>query len=217
MAFNIMGNYKNENEQSLISDLIEESIEQRGALVHYILRDKINPDYLLGEASISSFKEFYEVPMFIESVEHFNGNGDIMDEIGLNYTDSSIFQVGIRKFKTTVCEPSNIVRPREGDLIYLPMADSLWEIGKVKSDIKYHQAGRNYTYRLICKLFSYSHEEIENNTESDFNNLGTSVDLDDNHLRKLLGIRSDNLLDEASILSQESEQIVVPNDNTFGF
>lgn len=214
-AVNLMNNYTNANEHNLIADLIEESIEQRGVMVHYIIREQINPDYLLGEASISEFTEFFEVPMYLESVEHFNGNGDIMDDFGINYTDSSIFQVGIRKFKVDVVEKSNIVRPREGDLIYLPMSDSLWEVGKVKMDQKYHQAGRNYTYRLVCKLFSFSHEEIEKNTESDFNDLGTEAD--DDQLRRLLGINPNNPIDEGGGLKQEAEMIVVPNKDNFGF
>lgn len=215
-AVNLMNNYTNVNEHTLIADLIEESIEQRGVEVHYILRDQINPDYLLGESSISEFKEFYVLPMFLESVEHFNGNGDVFDDFGANFTDSSIFQCGIRKFKIEVVEKSNIVRPREGDLIYLPMTDSLWEIGKVKMDQKYHQAGRNYSYRLVCNLFSFSHEEIEKNTESDFNDLGT-VEADDNKLRRLLGINPNNPIDESGGLEQEAEMITIPNNDTFGF
>lgn len=214
-AVNLMNNYTNANEHNLIADLIEESIEQRGVMVHYIIREQINPDYLLGEASISEFKEYYELPMFLESVEHFNGNGDIMDDFGMNYTDSSIFQVGIRKFKIEVVNKTEIVRPREGDLIYLPMSDSLWEIGKVKMDQKYHQAGRNYSYRLVCKLFSYSHEELENDTESDFNDLGTEVN--DDQLRRMLGINKNNPIDEGGGLKQEAEMMIVPTTDTFGF
>lgn len=214
-AVNLMNNYTNANEHNLIADLIEESIEQRGVMVHYIIREQINPDYLLGEASISEFKEYYELPMFLESVEHFNGNGDIMDDFGMNYTDSSIFQVGIRKFKIEVVNKTEIVRPREGDLIYLPMSDSLWEIGKVKMDQKYHQAGRNYSYRLVCKLFSYSHEELETDTESDFNDLGAEVN--DDQLRKMLGINKNNPIDEGGGLKQEAEMMIVPPTDTFGF
>lgn len=217
MAVNLMGNFTNNNEHDLIADLIEEAIEQRGVTTHYIVREQINPDYLLGEASMSAFKKFFEVPMFAESVEHFNGNGDINDEFGTNHTDTAIFQVGIRRFKIDVCENSDLVRPREGDLIYLPMSDSLWEIGKVKMDQKYFQAGRNYSYRLNCKLFNYSHEDIEDDTESDFNKLGTSRELDDDGMKRLLGILPSNKIDETGGLQQEAEMMTIPNDSAFGF
>lgn len=216
MSFNIMGNFNNRNEQDLIGDLVEEAIEQRGAPVHYILRDQLNPDYLLGESTMSAFKEFYELPMFIESIEHFNGNGDVFDAFGMQYIDSAIFQVAERRFKTTVADTANIVRPRESDLVYLQFSDSLWEITKVKRDIKYYQVGRNHSYRLICKLFAFSHEEIETSTTSDFNALGTSTDLDDDSMKKLLGI-SNELLDETDILKQEVQPIQTVPGDTFGF
>ena len=217
-AFNIMGNFRNTNEQDLIADLVEEAIEQRGSNVHYIIRDMINPDYLLGESSFSEFKEFYIIPMFIESVEHFNGNGDLYDSFGINSKDSAIFQVGARKFKLDIADKANVVRPREGDLIYLPFSDSLWEITRVKMDLKYFQVGKNNSYRLICSLFTYSHETIESNTETDFNKLGTSTDLDDANIKRLLGISPSLLIDESDVMKIETDSIKnIESTDTFGF
>lgn len=212
MAFNIMGNYKNQNEQDLIADLVEEAIEQRGAPVHYILREQLNPDLLLGESTMSAFKEFYELPMFVESVEHFNGNGDVFDAFGINQVDSSIFQVGVRKFRV-ILENSGLIRPREGDLIYLEFSDSLWEITKVKKDLKYYQAGKNYTYRLICKLFNFSHEEISQDAAPDFE-LGE--DLSDDNIRSVLGI-ANPFVDESKVLKQEIVKVETYPSDAFGF
>jgi len=217
MVMNITGSYRRPNEQDLVADLIEEAIEQRGVPVRYILRDMLNPDQLFGESTMSEFKEGYELPMFIESVEHFNGNGDLFDEFGLNKVDSSIFQVGARKFKTEVSSQSSIERPREGDLVYLSMSDSLWEITKVKMDLRYYQLGKNYSYRLVCKLYSYSHEEIEN-PESEFAPLSVDQDLDDEGLKRLLGINPDRKVDETTTINEvNSKSIPVRDDDTFGF
>lgn len=217
MVMNIMSGSRNPNEQDLVADLVEEAIEQRGVYVRYIVRDELNPDYLLGESSMSEFKEGYQLPMFVESVEHFNGNGDIFDAFGINKVDSSIFQVGARKFRMEVSSKANIDRPREGDLIYLSMSDSLWEITKVKLDLKYYQMGKNYTYRLICKLFAYSHENIDN-PESDFNDLSTSQNLDDTGLKQLLGISPNTLLDETKdIEDAHMPNETLPDSDTFGF
>ena len=161
MAINLMQNYRNGNEQDLAADLIDEAIATRGFDVHYILRDRINSDYLLGESPMSDFTEFYVMPMFLESMEHFNGSGDVYDALGMNFTDAATIQVSARRFKSEVNIPT-IQRPREGDLVYMPFSDSLWEINKVKMDPKYYQLGKNYSYRLICKLFEFSHERIEN-------------------------------------------------------
>lgn len=217
MAQNLMGNFRNRNEQDLIADLIEEAIEQRGAYVRYIVRDELNPDFMLGEAPMSEFKEGYQLPMFIESMESFNGNGDFYDAFGISKIDNAIFQVGARKFRLEVSEKAMLDRPREGDLIYISFSDSLWEITKVKMDLKYYQVGKNYSYRLICKLFTYSHEKIEN-PESEFSGLSTSQDLDDEGLKLLLGINPDRMVEEQDIIEQEhSKSEVVPDDDNFGF
>lgn len=217
MAFNIIGQYKRPNEQDLVANLIDEAIEQRGTQVRYILRDMLNPDQLFGESTLSEFKEGYALPMFIESVEHFNGNGDIFDEFGINKTDSSILQVSARRFSTEVTSnKADIVRPREGDLIYLPFSDSLWEITKVKKDLKYYQLGRNYSYRLVCKLFEYSHEELDI-PESDFSEYTISQDIDNDGLRELL-VNPAMKTDETTSIEQAASVNQIPADtDTFDF
>lgn len=218
-AFNIMGNFRNVDEQDLISNLIAEAIEQRGDDAHYILRDLINPDFLFGESPMSDFKEYYLIPVFVESIEHFNGNGDMFDSFGVNYIESSIYQVASEVFKKKVGEPANIPRPREGDLIYLPISDSLWEITKVKMDLKYYQVGRNHSYRLVCKLFTYSHEDIETDTDTNFNDNSEVLELlDDEGLKNVLGINPDRLLEDAEIIKDVAKNSEIYNsDNAFGF
>lgn len=217
MAINLTSNYKQINEQDLVQDLIEESIEQRGFQVHYIVRDMINPDLLLGESTISDFTEFYLIPMFLESMEHFNGSGDLYDEFGMSYNDAAIFQVGSRRFRQEINDPK-FPRPKEGDLVYVPFSDSLWEITKVKNDLQYYQMGKNYTHRLICKLFEYSHENIENQTDTDFNELSSVVDIDDEGLQRVLGLKSDDRRDDNTVLKDEKKKFETFNpDEPFQF
>lgn len=213
---NLMGNYRNANEQDLVANLVEEAIDQRGVEVRYILRDMLNPDYLLGESTMSQFTESYPINMYVESIEHFNGNGDVFDAFGLNITDNGLFQVGARRFKTTIGVEAELERPREGDLIYLPYSDSLWEITKVKMDQKYYQLGKNYSYRLVTKLFTYSHEEIDTGADvgEDFNEY-TNVNVDG--LKEILGVTPDSLKDETEIVKKEVEPIESFDPNNFSF
>jgi hypothetical protein len=189
---------------------MSEAIDQRGFDVHYIVRDLLNPDYIFGESSMSNFTEFYLIPMYLESMEHFSGSGDIWDGFGQSLTDSAIFRVSVKTFKLKVEDQSNIPRPREGDLVYVPFTDSLWEVNLVKLDDKYYQTGINHSYRLICKLFSYSHETIETNTNSDFNKLGTS-ELDAG-LRNMMGLTEADLHEESSLFIEETKKTTSSND-----
>jgi hypothetical protein len=54
-------------------------------------------------------------------------------------------------------------RPREGDLIYLPLNEAIFEIKQVleEADPNFFQLGDRYTYELVCEQFVYSNEEFE--------------------------------------------------------
>ena len=154
---NLFNNGRMRNEQDLVESLIIESIQQRGVDFSYIKRDAIEVDYLLGEAPLSEFKDNYIIEMHIDQVSQYNGDGDMYGTFGLSKSDHMELLVSSRRFK----EETDLDRPRENDLLYLSISDSLWEISKVKQDRKYYQLGKNYAYRVICNLFQYSHEEID--------------------------------------------------------
>ena len=52
-------------------------------------------------------------------------------------------------------------RPTEGDLIWFPMVDKLFEIKFVEHEQVFYQTGRLQTYDLRCELFTYSNERID--------------------------------------------------------
>jgi len=52
-------------------------------------------------------------------------------------------------------------RPLEGDLIFFPMVDKLFEIKFVEHESIFYQTGRLQTYDLRCELFDYSSEQID--------------------------------------------------------
>lgn len=216
MAINIMSDFRNKNEQNLVSDLIKEAIEQRGTDIHYILRTQLNTDYILGESSMSDFTDFFLMPMYLESMEHYDNSGMVWDGFGRNNMDAATFQVSTITFKNVMSQNTDLTRPREGDLIYLPFADSLWEITLVKTDQKYKQTGINHSWRLICKLFSYSHENIESNTETDFNSLGTQATIG---ILNSLGLAPDSLMDETELFKSETAQTTADFDpnNPFNY
>ena len=59
-------------------------------------------------------------------------------------------------------------RPQEGDLIFFPLVNKLFEIKFVEHEQIFYQTGRLQTYDLRCELFKYSSERIRTgNTEID--------------------------------------------------
>lgn len=165
--------------------------------VKYIVRERVTSDYLFGESPISDFKEYIIIEMQQIRIERFSGDGDIFSKFGIEHSDELTLMVSVKRFAQE-SESIKLTQPRKGDLIYVPHSDSLWEIRNVKFDNDYYQFGKNYTYRLDCTLFQYSHEELpsdseyNNNGVGDFNNEYTVSEIESNNpLRMLLGLHED--------------------------
>ena len=52
-------------------------------------------------------------------------------------------------------------RPKEGDLIYFPLGDRLFEIKYVEHERPFYQLQKNYVYELRCELFRIEDEIID--------------------------------------------------------
>ena len=52
-------------------------------------------------------------------------------------------------------------RPQEGDLVYHPILSRMFEVSFVDHDDPFYQLDNNPIYKLRCKQYEYSHEEID--------------------------------------------------------
>jgi len=105
----------------------------------------------------------------------------LMTEVGYNYlTEDALTDVPSRRFLSGSANTESIVleegtannysitsnRPTEGDLIYFPLVEKLFEIKFVEHESIFYQHGRLQTYDLRCELFEYSSETIDTGIES---------------------------------------------------
>src|SRR5210317_1822187 len=148
-------------EQSLIEDLIIESIRIYGHDVWYVNRSITAKDQLLNEDDLSVFDEAYMVEMYIKNVEGFEGEGDFLSKFGLQIRDSITFTIAISVFNKEVGNYINDVRPLEGDLIYFPLNEKVFKVMHVEHESIFYQMGSLQTYDLRCELFEYSNERFE--------------------------------------------------------
>lgn len=155
------------NEKRLLEDLIVESIQIMGHDCFYIPRDSYNgDDEIFGETRNAKFTRAYTMEMYIANVEGYEGDGDFFSKFGLEIRDSSNFVLAARTFRKYI--PTNITaRPREGDLIYVPVMQKLFEIKFVEEELLFFSLGhRNpYIYELRCELFRFSDENIDTGVE----------------------------------------------------
>jgi len=148
-------------EQTLLDDLIVETIKAMGRDMIYIPREYLNRDIIFGEDPISQFKNAYTIEMYIQNVTAFGGQMNIINKFGINLTDRVTLQVSKTRFEQEVYNKSTIRTPREGDLIYFPFNKSIFEINYVEDKIPFFQFGTLNVYTLTCELFTYSFEKID--------------------------------------------------------
>ena len=149
------------SEQNLYEDLIVESLQIYGQDVYYIPRTLVNRDTILNEDPGSKFDDAYLMEAYIENVEGFEGAGDLYSKFGLEIRDEATFVISRKTWNRHVGTPENISKPREGDLLFLPMTNSFFEITYVEDDSPFFQLSNLPTYRLACSLFEYSDEDFE--------------------------------------------------------
>lgn len=155
------------NENMLLEDLIVESIQIMGHDIKYLPREVYDQaDDVLGESVNSKFTRAYGMEMYLANVEGYEGDGDFFSKFGLEIRDTSNFVVSRRAFERYM--PSNIaIRPREGDLLFVPVLNKIFEIKFVEEELMFFSLGKRapYIYELRCEVFRFSNEDFETGDE----------------------------------------------------
>jgi hypothetical protein len=164
MSTNVYFNhYENAPEQALHQDLIIEAIKNYGIDVYYLPRKYVNEDVLYGEDTISEFNQAQLIEMYIKTVDGFEGEGDFISRFGLEIRDQVVFSVARRRFDNLDITEQD--RPREGDVIFLPLNKKLYEIRFVEHESMFYQFGKLPIFDLTCELFQYDDQRIDTGIE----------------------------------------------------
>lgn len=158
------------SEQLLYEDLIVESLKMYGQDVYYMPRDRVNDDEIFGDEASAVFDDAYKIEMYIENVEGFDGEGDLFTKFGVEIRDQATFVVSRRRWLQQIApyeeSPTTpFFRPREGDLIFLPLSGSIFEIQKTFDETPFYQLKNLPVFRLSCELFEYSGENFDTDIE----------------------------------------------------
>lgn len=158
------------NEQRLLEDLIIESIQIHGHDVYYLPRRSIDLDEVLGEDVLSRFENAYPIEMYLTNVQGWEGDGELFTKFGINVTDQATFVVSKRRWEDVVGNnPDELLqipsRPAEGDLIYFPRTNSMFEIKFVQHLNPFYQLGKFYIYSMNCELYQYSSEVLNTSVD----------------------------------------------------
>ena len=151
-------------EQTFIENLIVESIEIYGQDIYYLPRTYVNRDTILGEVENSRFTQALAVRAYVNNVEGWEGQGELLSKFGVRIEDKTTFIFSREKFTSAVDDNATLNvegRPNEGDLIWFPITKHLFEIKFVEVERPFYQLGKGYVWECQCELFEYSDEEID--------------------------------------------------------
>lgn len=156
------------NEQGLVQDLINELIRMGGQNVIYLPRKIINEKQIIKEILVSKFDSGFSIEAYVLNYDGFGGQGDILTKFGVRTSDSITFVISKERYEQSIIpfikNSENIKlisRPQEGDLIYFPIDNALFEIKYVEVKSPFYQLNNLYTYQLKCEIFEYEDELID--------------------------------------------------------
>ena len=165
-------------EQRLVQSLVDEHLKMFGIDVYYIPRKQIATDDILGEVQSSKFNDNYLMEAYLNNYEGYAKGSDIMTKFGINLQNEITLTISRERFEDFIApfqfNSTNLqgdqdgdilfgTRPKEGDLIFFPLGERLFEIKHVEFEMPFFQLGKNYTYELQCELFQLQDEIIDTN------------------------------------------------------
>ena len=174
----------NTTEQNLVQDLVDEQIKLFGCDVFYVPRVSIK-DKSLGEVIQSEFNQSYMIEMMLINVEGFGAGSEFVSKFGLRITDEITFVVSRRRWEQSANPALNLAvdgRPNEGDLIYFPLTEDIYEIKFVEREQPFFQLGKQYFYILTAELYEQGADKFDtgvdeiDDIEREFSNI-TTLDL----------------------------------------
>ncbi len=208
-----------QSERNLTESLIIESIRMYGNEWYYIPRVLVAPDDIFGEDNLSKFKDAYMVECYIDNIDSWGGQGSFMSKFGLQIEEQAQLTIARRRWEELVGQYGKTIipdRPCEGDLMYFPTSDSLFEIKFVEHQNPFYQLGQLNVYKLKVELFQYSSERIE--TELDEINqfaLDMTFDIKDKFPAVAEPVIRDNR-NNSSFQSEGADVINFDESNPFG-
>ena len=160
-------------EQRLVQSLINEHLKIYGVEVTFIPRKFVNQSTIIEEVTASKFDDNFLIEAYVDNYDGYAGAGDVLTKFGMSLRDEVTLTISKERFEEFIApfmdadddiELSS--RPREGDLVFFPLGQRLFEIKFVEHEEPFYQLGSNYVYKLKCELFEYEDEVIDTSIDA---------------------------------------------------
>ena len=208
-------------EQNLMQELINEQLKIYGVEITYIPRKIVNRSTVFEELERSRFDDNFLLEAYVETFDGYGGQGDIMTKFGMTLKDELTVSISRERFEDFIApfmeampDDEMIIdtRPREGDLVFFPLGNRLFEVKFVEHEDPFYQLGKNYVYKLQCELFEYEDEVIDTGVEE----IDTKVE-DLGHITDLPLVQSVSTATATAVIGTGGIQKVFLTNDGSGF
>ena len=152
-------------EQTLVQNLVDEQIKLFGSDIHYLPKTVL-ADSTLDEVRYTKYQDQFQIEMLLVNVMGFGDNAEFISKFGLTITDEIIFRVSTKRWEEEVTEHSMSAkltvpeRPNEGDLLYYPLTQNLYEIKYVGKEEPFFQFGKIQFYAITAELYQVGSDDL---------------------------------------------------------
>ncbi len=167
MALNPYFTQGTTGEQNLVQDLINEQLKMYGVDIFYLPRKYLTTNSVIREVVQSKFDVAYPLEAYVDNYDEYSGGGNLLSKFGIQSQDEVRLIISRERFEnyiTPLIQNQDDIklstRPKNGDLIWFPLDDRIYEIKDIEYAKPYYQLQDLYVYELYCELFRYEDEVI---------------------------------------------------------
>ena len=167
MALNPYFTQGTSGEQNLVQDLINEQLKMYGVDIFYLPRKYLTTNSVIREVVQSKFDVAYPLEAYVDNYDEYSGGGNLLSKFGIQSQDEVRLIISRERFEnyiTPLIQNQDDIklstRPKNGDLIWFPLDDRIYEIKDIEYAKPYYQLQDLYVYELYCELFRYEDEVI---------------------------------------------------------
>ena len=158
------------SEQRLVQDLVNEHLQLFGQDVLYLPRKIINQNTVIREITASKFDDSFRLEAYLVNVDGFGTPSDVLTKFGVRDQDEVTLVVSKERYDDFIApfmklfpesERLNAQTPNEGDLIYLPLDNALFEIKYIERKVPFYQLNELFMYEFRCEIFEPEDEVVD--------------------------------------------------------
>ena len=158
------------SEQRLVQDLVNEHLKLFGQDVLYLPRKIINQNTVIREITASKFDDSFRLEAYLVNVDGFGTPSDALTKFGVRDMDEITLVVSKERYDDFITpfinqfpegERASAVSPQEGDLIYLPLDNALFEIKYIERKVPFYQVNELFMYEFRCEIFEPEDEVVD--------------------------------------------------------